>query len=70
MTSSKKFATFWMPTPKPAGYTLVLDISGESANMAPVVLFSSGANDLTDNLIKELNAGAPPMTRKTRRPPG
>lgn len=44
-----------------AGYTLVLDVSGESANMAPVVLFSSGANDLTDNLIKELNASAPPL---------
>jgi Skp family chaperone for outer membrane proteins len=46
---------------KAGGYTLVLDASGESANMAPVVLFSSGLNDLTDNLIKELNAGAPPV---------
>jgi outer membrane protein len=46
---------------KAGGYTLVLDVSGESANMAPVVLFSSGVNDLTDNLIKELNAGAPSM---------
>lgn len=45
---------------KAGGYTLVLDISGESANMAPVVLYSSGVNDLTDSLIKELNAGAPP----------
>jgi Skp family chaperone for outer membrane proteins len=44
---------------KAGGYTLVLDISGESANMAPVILFSNGANDLTDDLIKELNAGAP-----------
>jgi Skp family chaperone for outer membrane proteins len=46
---------------KAGGYTLVLDVSGESANMAPFILFSSGVNDLTDNLIKELNAGAPPM---------
>jgi outer membrane protein len=46
---------------KAGGYTLVLDVSGESANMAPVVLFSSGANDLTESLLKELNAGAPPM---------
>jgi Skp family chaperone for outer membrane proteins len=45
---------------KAAGYTLVLDTSGESANMAPVVLYSNGANDMTDALIKELNAGAPP----------
>jgi Skp family chaperone for outer membrane proteins len=47
---------------KAAGYTMVLDVSGESANMAPVVLYSSGVNDLTDGLIKELNAGAPPMS--------
>jgi outer membrane protein len=46
---------------KAGGYTLVLDVSGESANMAPLVLFSSGVNDLTDNLIKELNAAAPAM---------
>jgi len=46
---------------KAAGYTLVMDVSGESANMAPFILFSSGVNDLTDNLIKELNAGAPPL---------
>src|SRR5208282_4107664 len=46
---------------KAGGYTLVLDVSGESANVAPIVLFSSGANDLTDNLIKELNAAAPAM---------
>jgi Skp family chaperone for outer membrane proteins len=47
---------------KAGGYTLVLDVSGESANMAPVVLYSSGVNDLTDNLIKELNAAAPAVS--------
>jgi outer membrane protein len=45
---------------KAAGYTMVLDVSGESANMAPVVLFSSGVNDMTDSLIKELNAAGHP----------
>lgn len=45
---------------KAAGYTLVLDVSGDSANMAPIVLYSTGVNDLTDSLIKELNLGAPP----------
>jgi Skp family chaperone for outer membrane proteins len=44
---------------KAAGYTLVLDVSGDSANTVPVVLYSTGVNDLTDSLIKELNAGAP-----------
>jgi outer membrane protein len=47
---------------KAAGYTLVLDVSGESANMAPVVIYSSGVNDLTEGLIKELNAAALPTT--------
>jgi outer membrane protein len=45
---------------KGVGYTLVLDVSGESANLAPIVLYSAGANDMTESLIKELNAGAPP----------
>ncbi len=45
---------------KAGGYTLVLDPSGESANMAPVVLYSNGQDDLTDAVIKELNAAAPP----------
>ena len=45
---------------KAAGYTLVLDPSGESANMVPVVLYTNGQDDLTDGIIKELNAAAPP----------
>lgn len=43
-----------------AGYTLVLDVSGDSANTVPVVIYSKGLNDMTDGLIKELNASAPP----------
>ena len=46
---------------KTGGYTLVLDVSGESANMAPIVLYSTGVNDLTESLLKELNAGAPAL---------
>jgi Skp family chaperone for outer membrane proteins len=45
---------------KAAGYTLVLDVSGDSANTVPVVIFSKGLNDMTEGLIKELNASAPP----------
>ncbi len=44
---------------KAAGFNLVFDTSGESANMIPVAVFASGVPDLTDALIKELNAGAP-----------
>jgi Skp family chaperone for outer membrane proteins len=45
---------------KSAGYTLVLDVSGESHNMIPVVIYTNGQNDMTDALIKELNSTAPP----------
>ena len=44
---------------KAAGYNLVFDTSGESANMIPVAIYASGVPDLTADLIKELNAGAP-----------
>jgi Skp family chaperone for outer membrane proteins len=53
---------------KAAGYTMVLDPSGESANLAPVVLYSNGQDDLTDGIIKELNAAAPPGSLDTNTP--
>jgi Skp family chaperone for outer membrane proteins len=53
---------------KTAGYTLVLDVSGESANLAPVVLYSNGQDDMTDGIIKELNAAAPPGSLDTNTP--
>ena len=53
---------------KAGGFTLVLDSSGESANMTPFLLFSNGQNDMTDALIKELNATAPPGALDTNAP--
>jgi Skp family chaperone for outer membrane proteins len=50
---------------KAAGYSMVLDPSGESANMVPVVLYTNGQDDLTDGIIKELNAAAPPGSLDT-----
>jgi Skp family chaperone for outer membrane proteins len=44
---------------KAGGYNLVFDSSGESANMIPVAVYANNIPDLTDALIKELNAGAP-----------
>jgi outer membrane protein len=44
---------------KAGGYTLVLDVSGDSLNTVPVALYTTGVNDLTTNLITELNANAP-----------
>jgi len=44
---------------KAAGYALVIDTASESANATPVVLFTNNENDITDAIIKELNAAAP-----------
>ena len=44
---------------KKAGYSLVLDISGETNPGVPVVLYTDGENEFTDALIKELNSTAP-----------
>jgi outer membrane protein len=54
---------------KAAGYTMVLDPSGESQNMVPVVLFNNGQNDMTEALIKELNSTAPAGALDTNSPP-
>jgi Skp family chaperone for outer membrane proteins len=43
---------------KAAQYSLVLDIS-VSNSISAVVLFTDGRDDLTDSVIKELNAAAP-----------
>jgi Skp family chaperone for outer membrane proteins len=43
-----------------AGFTLVLDTSAESINAAPFILYSAGNQDLTEELLKQLNANAPP----------
>ncbi len=44
---------------KSSGYSLVLDTAAESRQLAPVVLYSDGANDMTDPVLQQLNATAP-----------
>ena len=44
---------------KAAGYSLVIDAAAETANATTAVVYSSGENDLTDAVLKQLNAGAP-----------
>jgi outer membrane protein len=44
---------------KTAGYNLVIDSSGETMNNTPLVLYTDGQNDVTDMILKELNATAP-----------
>lgn len=59
---------------KAAACTLVLDSAAETVNGTPVVIYNnSGAADLTDEVLKALNAGAPidvtaPAMQSTNRP--
>lgn len=49
---------------KSAGFGLVLDITAETPNATPVVVFSNGENDLTSAVLDQLNIGAPAETLK------
>jgi len=53
---------------KKAGYTLVLDKSGEAIPGVPIVLYTDGENDMTDALIKDLNAAAPSTPPEDTKP--
>ncbi|HXR07465.1 MAG TPA: OmpH family outer membrane protein [Candidatus Acidoferrum sp.] len=60
-------------TAKEQGYTLVLDRTGLTMAGTPLVLYTSGENDLTQALLKELNstapaASAPETNRSTNTP--
>ena len=44
---------------KSGGYSLIMDTAAESLNSTPVLVFSSGENDITDDVLKQLNASAP-----------
>ena len=44
---------------KVAGYSLAIDAAAETANATTAVIYTSGENDLTDAVLKRLNAGAP-----------
>jgi outer membrane protein len=49
---------------KAGGFSLVVDTAAESINSTPIVLFSSNENDLTDSILKDLNATATPAVLK------
>jgi len=44
---------------KTAGYALVVDTSADSAKGTPIVLFSTGENDITESIVSQLNSTAP-----------
>ncbi|SRR6266404_3046686 len=49
---------------KSANYGLVIDTAAESVNNTPIVLFSGNDNDVTEDILKQLNAAAPPDAPK------
>ena len=54
---------------KAAGDTIVFDTAAETVNGTPAILFASGDNDLTDDVLKQLNSTAPPDLPQTTAPP-
>lgn len=42
------------------GYNMVFDTAAVTAYQTPIILFTNGENDLTDAVVKEINANAPP----------
>jgi outer membrane protein len=44
---------------KAGGYSVVLDTAAQSVTSTAIVVYHSGENDLTDDVLKQLNAGAP-----------
>lgn len=53
---------------KAGGYTLVLDTAAETVNGTPSIVFTTGEGDLTDDVLKQLNAAAPPDLPETTEP--
>ena len=44
---------------KSAAYSMVLDAAAESFNNTPILMFTNGENDITKEILDQLNAGAP-----------
>jgi hypothetical protein len=41
-------------------FTLVIDTAAETPNRTPVILYSSTPDDLTEKVLSQMNATAPP----------
>jgi outer membrane protein len=54
---------------KAGGFTLVIDTAADSLNQTPIILFTNGENDMTDAILAQLNAAAPPPASDTSTTP-
>jgi len=50
---------------KANNYSMVIDTAADSANNTPVVLYTNNENDITDAVLSQLNATAPPEAAST-----
>jgi outer membrane protein len=50
---------------KAGNYTYIIDTASESVNNTPIVLYTNGDNDITDDVLKQLNLTAPAEAPKT-----
>jgi len=53
---------------KTANYSLVVDVAAETVNNTPVILYTNGENDITESVLSQLNASAPPETTVSDKP--
>lgn len=50
---------------KTAAFSIVLDTAAESINNTPILVFNNGENDITDDVLRQLNISAPADFLKT-----
>ncbi len=50
------------------GFTMVFDIAAVTAYQTPIILFNNGEHDLTEAVVKEINAAAPAGALSTTAP--
>jgi outer membrane protein len=53
---------------KKGNYSHVFDVAAESRNETPILLYTSGQNDFTDDVLAEINANAPAELSKADAP--
>jgi Skp family chaperone for outer membrane proteins len=44
---------------KSGGFSMVFDLAAQTVYQTPFILFTTGENDLTEAIVKEMNATAP-----------
>jgi len=51
---------------KAAGYSMVIDTAASSINDTPIVMYNNGENDVTESVLSQLNAAAPPEEKPAK----